>query len=135
MELADTSAWTNRHRDPLVEAEFEGRLLASDIAMCPAVEAELLWTARSPDDFVAMRAQLEALPAVPVDPDTWRRAIDVWELLVARGRHRQVGQSDLLIAAAAELAGVAVCHYDADFDVIASVTGQPVRAIAPLGSL
>jgi hypothetical protein len=28
-----------------------------------------------------------------------------------------------------------VCHYDADFDLIAEVTGQPVRAIAQLGSL
>jgi len=26
-------------------------------------------------------------------------------------------------------------HYDADVDLIAKVTGQPVRAIAPLGSL
>ena len=42
---------------------------------------------------------------------------------------------DLLIAAAAELAEVPVCHYDRDFELIADVTGQPVRAIAPLGSL
>jgi predicted nucleic acid-binding protein len=42
---------------------------------------------------------------------------------------------DLLVAAAAETARIGVCHYDADFDVIASVTGQPVRVIAPLGSL
>jgi hypothetical protein len=26
-------------------------------------------------------------------------------------------------------------RYDRDFEVIATVTGQPVRAIAPLGSL
>jgi hypothetical protein len=36
---------------------------------------------------------------------------------------------------AAELAEVPVLHYDRHFDVIAAVTGQPVRAIAPLGSL
>jgi hypothetical protein len=28
-----------------------------------------------------------------------------------------------------------VCHYDGDLDLIAEVTGQAVRAIAPLGSL
>jgi predicted nucleic acid-binding protein len=42
---------------------------------------------------------------------------------------------DLLIAAAAEFAGMPVSHYDRDFELIAEVTGQPVRAIAPLGSL
>jgi predicted nucleic acid-binding protein len=42
---------------------------------------------------------------------------------------------DLLIAAAAELAALPVLHYDRDFEAIADVTGQPVRAIAPLGSL
>ena len=61
--------------------------------------------------------------------------MDVWQSLVDTGRHRQVKQPDLLVAAAAELAGVGVCHYDGDFDIIASVTGQQVRAIAPLGSL
>jgi hypothetical protein len=39
------------------------------------------------------------------------------------------------VAAAAGLAEIAVCHYDADFDLTAEVTGQPVRTIAPLGSL
>jgi len=28
-----------------------------------------------------------------------------------------------------------VCHYDRHFEVIAEVTDQPVRAIAPLGTL
>jgi predicted nucleic acid-binding protein len=49
--------------------------------------------------------------------------------------HRQVRLPDLLIAAAAEAAEVPVLHYDRHFEVIAEVTGQPVRALAPLGSL
>lgn len=44
-------------------------------------------------------------------------------------------QNDLVVAATAELAGVPVCHYDRHFEVIAEVTGQPVRAIAPIGTL
>ena len=51
---------------------------------------------------------------------------------------RQLFQQEVQQAASpllAEAAEIGVCHYDADFDVIASVTGQPVRAIAPLGSL
>jgi predicted nucleic acid-binding protein len=61
----------------------------------------------------------------------------VFEQLSRRGplHHRQVALPDLLVAAAAELAGIPVSHYDRDFELIAEVTGQPMRAIAPLGSL
>jgi predicted nucleic acid-binding protein len=34
---------------------------------------------------------------------------------------------DLIIAATAELAGLTVLHRDKDFDLIASVTGQPAE--------
>ena len=135
MELADTSAWTNRHKDIAVEADFNSRVLASEIAICPMVELELLWTARTKLEFEEIREELEALPAVVISPEAWARAIDVWHELTRRDKHRQVKQPGLLIAAAAELAGVGVCHYDADFDVISAVTRQPVRAIAPIGAL
>jgi predicted nucleic acid-binding protein len=36
---------------------------------------------------------------------------------------------DLLIAANAELTGATVLHADKDFDLIASVTGQPVQKV------
>jgi len=49
--------------------------------------------------------------------------------------HRRVKHFDLLIAAAAESARLTLLHYDADFDTIAAVTGQPIRWIAPRGSL
>jgi predicted nucleic acid-binding protein len=42
---------------------------------------------------------------------------------------------DLVIAAAAEAAGLTVLHYDDDYDRIASITRQPVEWIAPAGSL
>ncbi len=42
---------------------------------------------------------------------------------------------DLLVAAAAEQAGYTVLHYDADFDLIASVTGQPCQWVVPPGSV
>ena len=135
MELADTSAWTNRHKDPAVAADFEARILAGEIATCPQVTMELLWTARSLREFEELREDLAALPQLPIDGATWDRAIDVWHELVRRSRHRQAKIPDLLVAAAAEIAGVPVCHYDAAFEAIADVTGQPEGAIAPLGSL
>jgi len=42
---------------------------------------------------------------------------------------------DLLIAATAEAANLTIIHYDADFDLIASVTGQSCEWIVPAGSV
>ena len=42
---------------------------------------------------------------------------------------------DLIVAAAAEAAGLKVLHYDADFDRIAAVTAQETEWVVPRGSL
>ena len=42
---------------------------------------------------------------------------------------------DLLIAAAAEQAGLALLHYDNDFELIAKVTGQICEWVVPAGSI
>jgi predicted nucleic acid-binding protein len=135
VELADTSAWTKRLLRDAVRAEFDARLLAGEIATCPPVKLELLWTARNAVEFDRLASLADGLPQVEVGTAVWGRAVDVWRELMKRGRHRQIPRNDLVVAAAAELAGMPVCHYDHHFDVIADVTGQPVRAIAPLGTL
>jgi predicted nucleic acid-binding protein len=137
VELADTSAWTNRLKEPSVARDFTERVERGVIATCEMVDMELLWSAVDARAFRDIREARAALPTYRVGSDAWARATDVFEQLAARGplHHRQVALPDLLIAAAAEIAGVPVCHYDRDFELIAEVTGQPVRAIAPLGSL
>ena len=137
LELADTSAWTKHALDPAVGADFRSRLRRGLLATCDMVVMELLWTTRDVREFAARRSGLAVLPICPIGPHEWSRATDVFERLAADGplHHRRVKPPDLLIAAAAESAGVPVCHYDADFELIARVTGQPARAIAPLGSL
>jgi len=135
VELADTSAWTNRHRDDATRADFDTRVVRGEIATCPPVLLELLWSARASAEFEDTVSRMSALPQLEANRPVWDRAVAVWRELVRRGRHRQAHQPDLLIAAAAELAGVPVCHYDRHFEVIAEVTGQPMRAIAPLGTL
>jgi predicted nucleic acid-binding protein len=135
--LADTSAWTTRHRDPRVEATFDGWVREDLVAICDVVRFELLVSARDHAHFALMRERLDVLTNVAIDPRVWRRALDVFELFARQGplHHRRVPFLDLLIAAAAERAELPVLHYDRDFELIAVVTGQPVRAIAPLGSL
>jgi predicted nucleic acid-binding protein len=137
VELADTSAWTSRRRDPAVSEAFERRLETGEIATCAMVKLELLWETQDSTAFRRRRGLLDALDEIAIDERVWERATDVFEQLGSDGplHHRRVSLPDLLIAAAAELAGVPVCHYDRDYELIAAVTGQPVRAIAPLGSL
>ena len=109
MELADTSARTNRQRDAAVEVDSNSRVLAGEIAIFPMVEMELLWTARTTTDFAELRDDLETLPGVTISPEARGRAIDAWNEPSRRGQRRQVRQPDLLIAAAADrAAGFAV---------------------------
>jgi predicted nucleic acid-binding protein len=137
VELADTSAWIARKRSEPALQDFAQRLDDARIVTCDMVKLELLREARDSVELAARRDELDALRIASIGPRVWHRALDVLEQLASRGplHHRQVPLPDLLIAAAAERAELPVLHYDRHFELIASVTGQPVRAIAPLGSL
>lgn len=133
--LADTSAWVASRRVAGLRRVFDDLVIDGRIAACDQVALELLHSTRDHAEFRGRRSQLSALPHCPVGQEEWTRALDVFERLAALGplHHRQVKLPDLLIAAAAEAAGVEVLHYDRDYDVIAGVTGQPVRWLAPAG--
>ena len=138
MELADTSAWSwTRVVTGELRQEFDEAIVEGDIATCDMVRMELLYSAQNAVEFRALRQDLEALPDCPIGEEQWERALEVYEELARQGglHHRAVRHPDLLIAAAAEAAAVAVLHYDEDYDRIAAITGQPVRWIAPRGSL
>ena len=76
-----------------------------------------------------------ALPLAPIDASVMDRAVQVAGRLARTGRHRGAKPVDLVIAAAAEAAGLSVLHYDSDYDRIAAVTNQPTEWIAPSGTL
>jgi predicted nucleic acid-binding protein len=135
-ELADTSAWVASRRDPSVRERFDVLLVSGLVATCDMVKLELLHSARNAEEFARRRDQLEALPQCPIAPRVWRRVLDVYQRISEQGgsHHRRVTHPDLIIAAAAEAAGVGLLHYDADFETIAAVTGQPARWIAPRGT-
>jgi predicted nucleic acid-binding protein len=46
-----------------------------------------------------------------------------------------VSLADLIIAAVAERHRVCVLHYDADYERVATITGQPTRWVVPEGSV
>jgi hypothetical protein len=138
-ELADTSAWvwSRRRAHPELRHAFDAALVDGDVATCDMVLLELLHSARNQDEFAEIRDELAALPNCPIGENQWQRALWVYEQLSARGgaHQRSVKHPDLLIAAAAEAADIAVLHYDEDYDRIAEITGQPTRWLAPSGSL
>ncbi len=101
------------------------------------VVMELLWSARDIGDFRATETALLACPWVSIEPRDWDEARRIFRELAARSplHRRQVKTPDLLIAAVAARNALTVVHYDSDYDIIASVTGQPTRWAAPRGSL
>jgi predicted nucleic acid-binding protein len=137
MQLADTSAWQLSRRRPDLQAAFTQKTVEGVIGACAMVSLELLQSVRNGREFDERRVEMDELPQFPVAAREWARAIDVYRELAHQGgsHQRSVGHADLLIAAAAESAGVEVLHYDEDFDRIAAITGQPTRWIVPRGSL
>lgn len=68
------------------------------------------------------------------DDGTFTRALEIQRHALNAGFHRALSLPDLLIAATAELNRRTVLHYDGDFDMIASLTGQPTEWVVPPGS-
>lgn len=109
--------------------DWERRIGAGLVAMCDLTELELLYSARSAEDRATIRERLTLFTWCPMPEGVYRRARVVQEQLTAKGEHRSAGPVDLLLAAAAEEAGLTLLHFDRDFETIARTTGQPVRRI------
>src|SRR5271155_2716432 len=137
MQLADTTAWHLSRRVPELRAPFDRKTLGGAIGTCAMVSLELLQSVRNAREFDERRVEMDELPQIPIAAREWARALDVYRELAHQGgaHQRSVGHADLLIAAAAESAGVELLHYDEDFERIAAITGQPTRWIVPRGSL
>lgn len=66
------------------------------------------------------------MPVEHLTPAVEDRAFEIQMLLADRGQHRAPSIADLLIAATAEKTALTVLTADKDFDLIATITGQPV---------
>lgn len=134
--IADTSAWWRADREP-VRAEWDDALDHDQLSTCPIVVMELLYSARSTREVDALGDGLAALRDVPITRSVTNSAVAALRALAepGGGRQRRIRVPDLLIAAAAQDVGIGVLHYDADFDVLATVLSFESRWIAPPGSL
>jgi predicted nucleic acid-binding protein len=133
--LADTSALARLRHLPVAEAL--GPLIeAGLVATCGVIEFELAWATRTAAAFDELRADRDAgYEWLATHDEDWRRALEVQAVLWRGGQMRSVGLPDLLVAAVAERERVTVLHYDADYEIIAKVTGQAIRWVVPRGSV
>lgn len=132
--LVDKSALARMPLPPV--RERLGPLIeAGEAATCSIVDLEVLFSARDHEEHERIRTRRRlAYVQVPLTQEIFDRAVEVQGDLARRKRHR-LPIPDLVIAAAAEAAGLTVLHYDSDFDRIAEATGQPVEWVVPRGTL
>jgi predicted nucleic acid-binding protein len=108
-------------------------LAAGVIAVCPVVELEFLYSARSLADRLEKKRLLRTVFGwVPMAERAFERAEAVQQMMTEVGKHRSAGPVDLLIAATAEQARLTILCDDRDFDVVASITRQPVKVVTDL---
>lgn len=132
--LIDKSALA-RMEHPSVQARLGPIIEAGDAGTCSIIDLEVLYSVRNHQEHTRTRTRREfAYRRIELTEAIFQRAIEVQGQLAHRGRHR-LPIPDLIIAAAAETAGMTVLHYDADFDAIATVTRQEMEWVARRGSL
>lgn len=131
--LADKSALA-RMPNTDVRALLEPLLVDGLVASCGIIDLEIGFSAQSAAVHRDIRRERRSLPRARIDDDVLDRAFEVQSLLADRGQHR-LPIPDLVIAAAAESAGLTVLHYDADFERIAEVTAQAHDWVVPRGTV
>ena len=131
--LADTSVFA-RMSKVIVASAVAPLVAQGQVAVCAPVMFELGYSARNRVDYEAIMSRLEAFERVPVTDDDQGRALEVQHLLARRGHHRGLSLVDALVAAAAENRGLTVLHYDADFELVAKLTGQAHKWIVRRGT-
>lgn len=129
--LADKSALVRLGQSPDATSWAE-RIERGLVRITTVTRLEVGYSARSWQDARLMftRPPMSSMPVEYLTPAIEERAVEVQLLLAREGQHRAPSIPDLVIAAAAELAGLTVLHLDKDFELIAALTGQPLERLA-----
>ena len=130
MYLVDTSVLT-RLRYPQIGSTLLG---LGQLFYSPISGLELRYSASNEADYRKLTTILEGFDRLPVDDEAFDLA-DRTQRRLAKAGLKSRPVPDLIIAAQAELARLTMLHYDAEFDLIASVTAQPALWITPQGSI
>lgn len=128
--LIDKSAFSRLHRASDATA-WANRIERGMVRISTVTRLEIGYSARSAADLRTLLAgpPIASMPVQYLTPRIEDRAVELQAILADRGLHRAPSIPDLLIAATAELADLAVLHVDKDFELIADVTGQRVERL------
>ncbi|MFI6042227.1 PIN domain nuclease [Nocardia sp. NPDC051321] len=130
--LVDKSALA-RWGKPAVAPVLDELSARGTLAICGAVEYEVLYSVRKSAELELVRQMLRGFDWLTTPDEVWDRVNDIQIELIRAGRHRALSLPDLVIAATAERHGYTVLHYDGDYDIVASVTGQPSQWVVQAG--
>lgn len=135
--LFDTGAWTwvRDRRFPELASWFNEAVEAGLVLVCGLVILELTRLAPNERRAREVADRLLAFEAIPMPGELWSRARRTQLELATNGDHRRVPPADILLASTAEEAGVALIHYDRDYERIAGVSGLRHEWLAPDGTL
>jgi predicted nucleic acid-binding protein len=135
--LFDTGAWTwvRDRRFPELATWFNTAVEAGLVLVCDLVILELTRLAPNEGRAREIADRLSAFEAIPMSNALWSQARRTQLALAANGDHRRVPPADLLLASAAEEAGVALVHYDRDYQRIATASALRHQWLAPDGAL
>ncbi|HUC06661.1 MAG TPA: PIN domain-containing protein [Solirubrobacterales bacterium] len=135
--LFDTGTWTwvRDHRFPELATWFNAAVEAGFVLVCDLVILELTRLAPNEHRAHEVADRLAAFEAIPMPSELWSRARRAQLALAMNGDHRRVPPADLLLASAAEEAGVVLVHYDRDYERIAAVSGLRHQWLVPDGTL
>jgi predicted nucleic acid-binding protein len=131
--LLDKSAlarWAKPTVAPVLDELSDRGLLA----VCGAVEIEVIHSARTVKEAQHARWLLRGFDWLAMPDEIWDRAVEVQVQALQKGYHRALSMADLLVAATAERHGATVLHYDGDYDMIAAITGQDTAWVVPAGT-
>ena len=131
--LADTSVFARLTR-PAVAAAFAPHAAEGRIALCSPVAFELGYSARNHADYLELSDRLLSFTPVPTTDADHQRTREIHAELSANRQHRAVSLVDALVAAIAEARGLTILHYDADFELVADITGQSHQWIVQRGT-
>ena len=131
--FVDTSVLKRLGRAELRDV-IEPLAATGQLARAAICDLDVGYSARTAEEWDQLLGALDAFERVDTTASHLNRALQVQRLLA---HHSQRGRKipDLLVAAAAEEHDAVVLHYDADFDLIASVTGQRCQWAVPAGSV
>ena len=131
--LVDTSV-VSRLRNADVRAVIDSLASTGRVGRAGITDLEVGYSSRNAREWDQDIDDLAVFELIETTANHMRRARQTQRLLASRSqRGRKI--PDLLVAAAAEEAGLTLLHYDADFDLIAIVTGQHCQWVVAAGTV